>query len=618
MTLEGTVASRSAGGDTDTVELLQSLRRMATSVNSDLKLDSVLQTVVDAVCDLTLWQICWIDVVDVAANQAEVVARRDKLEYSATGRQTRWTLDGIPALDAVTSGEPVVIADAQNQRRYAAYAADARHRGYVCGVVLPLAAPDVDGRPMVLCVQSDHHLTGDPHQLPFLRTVAELASLAVRNARQAAAAQAAMNTMARGQAMQASVLEALIRGESSATVYDLVQSMTSESMTILDGDARVVYSGTSPDPERYDTAAWTGMAGDVARAAVKAIKLDEHEQVVPQSPVRIDPLDERDAWLRVTQIANGANVLGIAVFLRTSAATYEPTHPPLSQLRSAVTAVLMRDLIRHQTEQDLGVGIIDPLLSGEWTRREDLLVRASSLGLPLEQPMHLVAVRAQPAPAVSEWESLIRSLRPVTGQWRGSLTVRAGAGLAVLIPADSVREGQRLTNGLHALRTRAEQVLGKDVTVGRAGPCVELEQYPRAWRECELAVELAERLQQYGVVHLDDFGAYRFLLAASAAEDVNDFIDKIIGRLLAYDREHRTQLLDTAERFVSCGGKYQETSVKLHVHVSTLRYRLERITELIGRDLNDEEARFEIILATRLYRLRSAALRARATERPAQ
>jgi DNA-binding PucR family transcriptional regulator len=145
--------------------------------------------------------------------------------------------------------------------------------------------------------------------------------------------------------------------------------------------------------------------------------------------------------------------------------------------------------------------------------------------------------------------------------------------------------------------------------------CVDLKQHPRAWRE----FELAERLQQYGMVHLDDFGAYRFLLAASAAEDVNACIDKIIGTLLAYDREHRTQLLDTAERFVSCGGKYQETSVKLHVHVSTLRYRLERITELIGRDLNDEEeARFEIILATHLYRLRSAALRARATERPEQ
>ncbi|GII67468.1 PucR family transcriptional regulator [Sphaerisporangium krabiense] len=611
------MVSRATAGGADAVELLQSLRRVAASVNSDLKLDSVLQTVVDAVCDLTPWQICWIDVVDVAANQAEVVARRDKLEYSAAGRQTRWTLDGIPALDAVTGDEPVVIADAQNQRRYPAYAADARHRGYVCGVVLPLSTGDVDGRPMVLCVQSDRNLTDDPHQLPFLRTVAELASLAARNARQAAAAQAAVTTMARGQAMQASVLDALIRGQSSAAVYDLVQSMTGESMTILDGDARVVYSGVSPDPGAYDAAAWAAVAGDVARAAVEAAALDRHEQAVPQSPVRIGALGERDVWLRVTQVLDGVNVLGTAVFLRTSAAAYEPAHPPLSQLRSAVTAVLMRDLIRHQTEQDLGVGVIDPLLSGEWTRREDLLVRASSLGLPLGRPMHLVAVRARPAPAAAEWESLIRSLRPVIGQWQGALTVRAGAGLAVLVPAESVPDGQRLTHGLNAVRARAEQVLGRDVTVGWAGPCVELEQYPRAWRECGLAVELAERLRQYGVVHLDDFGAYRFLLAASAAEDVDDFIDKIIGRLLAYDREHRTQLLETAERFVSCGGKYQETSVKLHVHVSTLRYRLDRITELIGRDLGDEEARFEIILATRLHRLRSASLQPPSVQGPA-
>jgi DNA-binding PucR family transcriptional regulator len=40
------------------------------------------------------------------------------------------------------------------------------------------------------------------------------------------------------------------------------------------------------------------------------------------------------------------------------------------------------------------------------------------------------------------------------------------------------------------------------------------------------------------------------------------------------------------------------------VHISTLRYRLDRITELCGRDLN-EEARFELIVASRLHRLRT-------------
>jgi DNA-binding PucR family transcriptional regulator len=38
----------------------------------------------------------------------------------------------------------------------------------------------------------------------------------------------------------------------------------------------------------------------------------------------------------------------------------------------------------------------------------------------------------------------------------------------------------------------------------------------------------------------------------------------------------------------------------LHLHRSTLYYRLERITEAVGGDLRDGEARFELMLSIRL------------------
>jgi len=50
----------------------------------------------------------------------------------------------------------------------------------------------------------------------------------------------------------------------------------------------------------------------------------------------------------------------------------------------------------------------------------------------------------------------------------------------------------------------------------------------------------------------------------------------------------------------------QESARRLHIHVSTLRYRLERIRSLLGVDVSDEDARFELSLALRLHRLRSS------------
>jgi DNA-binding PucR family transcriptional regulator len=52
-------------------------------------------------------------------------------------------------------------------------------------------------------------------------------------------------------------------------------------------------------------------------------------------------------------------------------------------------------------------------------------------------------------------------------------------------------------------------------------------------------------------------------------------------------------------RFLDLGGNYDATSTAVAVHRSTLRYRLQRIRDISGRDLNDPDVRFNLQLATR-------------------
>ena len=72
------------------------------------------------------------------------------------------------------------------------------------------------------------------------------------------------------------------------------------------------------------------------------------------------------------------------------------------------------------------------------------------------------------------------------------------------------------------------------------------------------------------------------------------------------DREGHGDLFLTAETFSNSSGRFQETARRLHIHVSTLRYRLQRIEALLGKSLADEESRFAVTLALRLERLRRA------------
>jgi DNA-binding PucR family transcriptional regulator len=76
-----------------------------------------------------------------------------------------------------------------------------------------------------------------------------------------------------------------------------------------------------------------------------------------------------------------------------------------------------------------------------------------------------------------------------------------------------------------------------------------------------------------------------------------------VKKLADYDRERRTQLVDTLERYLRDRRSIATTARALYVHPNTLRQRLSRIEELSGLDLAAEDL-LSLELAVKLMRLR--------------
>jgi hypothetical protein len=60
----------------------------------------------------------------------------------------------------------------------------------------------------------------------------------------------------------------------------------------------------------------------------------------------------------------------------------------------------------------------------------------------------------------------------------------------------------------------------------------------------------------------------------------------------------------TLAMFLRSDRRLKPASAALHVHVNTLRYRLARIEQLLGVDLEDVEARFQLEFAMKLLEAR--------------
>jgi DNA-binding PucR family transcriptional regulator len=99
------------------------------------------------------------------------------------------------------------------------------------------------------------------------------------------------------------------------------------------------------------------------------------------------------------------------------------------------------------------------------------------------------------------------------------------------------------------------------------------------------------------VVSHDLTGSHALLLALQDQDVLDAFREALLAPLEDYDAQHGSALVDTLRSFLECGGRWQETADLVHVHVNTLRNRLERVESLTDRRLDSTSDRVDLWLA---------------------
>ncbi len=92
---------------------------------------------------------------------------------------------------------------------------------------------------------------------------------------------------------------------------------------------------------------------------------------------------------------------------------------------------------------------------------------------------------------------------------------------------------------------------------------------------------------------------YHGLLAAVSDERLVDYSRRHLGPLIEHDRARKGALVSTMRAYLETG-EQQQAAQRLRVHPNTLRYRLDRIREITGLDLEDPETRLNLSVALRV------------------
>ncbi|MYS08332.1 diguanylate phosphodiesterase, partial [Streptomyces sp. SID6041] len=188
---------------------------------------------------------------------------------------------------------------------------------------------------------------------------------------------------------------------------------------------------------------------------------------------------------------------------------------------------------------------------------------------------------------------------------RGLASARDG-GTVLLLP---LGPGESAADLARQTAQGLGSTLREPVTVGASAPVPapydRPDQVAVAYAEARRCLDALRLLHRSGQgAAAEDLGFLGLLLADS--RDVDGFVDRTVGQVVAYDRRRGTDLVRTLDAYFASGMSPARTKDELHVHVNTVAQRLERVGRLLGPDWQSPARALEIQLALRLHALADA------------
>ncbi|MHB0867832.1 MAG: helix-turn-helix domain-containing protein [Chloroflexota bacterium] len=287
---------------------------------------------------------------------------------------------------------------------------------------------------------------------------------------------------------------------------------------------------------------------------------------------------------------------------------------------AAVCAVeVAKEAAIGEAEARVRGDLLDQLLSEDLGADQAVLGKARRLGYDPTAPSLVMAFRAgiRSGPGAAQHfgsgdrvrRQLEAALRAETARREArSLVASRGSPVVALIPLPAVSSESAIREMAETMRARAQAALdGCTVAVGVGRPSRSGVGLLTAYREAEGALGIGIRVNgPSSVTFFADLGILRLLAQIGNLGEMESFCHEMLGRLEEHDAKAGGELLKTLEAFFRCHGNLTRTAEYLSLHRNSLLYRLQRLAEISGHDMEDPETRLSLQVALKVRQLLEA------------
>lgn len=270
------------------------------------------------------------------------------------------------------------------------------------------------------------------------------------------------------------------------------------------------------------------------------------------------------------------------------------------EIGSTIAALMMLYQESVQSaEASLKGSLMSQLIEGNASRETILTDASMRYGVDLRSPYVMIVLEC----AMNGSQKLSLLYRTVnqliaTEGWQAVVGQFAGQ---VLILAQDDEHLRKFTEKVHG-RVDHLNICAEGIPrVGVSGTQQGAEHVRQAYDQCQDALYIANRLSpKRHIIYFADLGYLHTLYHAGAITLSGNQYVPLLRRLLL---EKQADLFRTLEAYLDSGSNGVATAENLHIHRSTLNYRLQRINQIIDLNLQDPIIRTNLQVALKLMRL---------------
>lgn len=278
---------------------------------------------------------------------------------------------------------------------------------------------------------------------------------------------------------------------------------------------------------------------------------------------------------------------------------------PLSQsVVSGVCIKLLERDLKDQAERGVIASLLDDILFSNRTDTNVALERLSSLNFVPRRNFQILILTSPFIYQDLNWPHIVGNIQSAfSAHFPSVLAFKRGAECVVFLSYNSDIPSDKMRKTLGRCLSSLERLEANNFYIGCSTPAQDLSMMSECYRQAKKSLAFGRAVGKEDQIYLYiDYFEMGLIAHGLSSSEADLFRERIIDPILGYDVQTNSGLWRTLE--VSFTGKtLDQIAQELHIHISTLRYRLQKIENITSYSFFNQNDRIKLYMAYILHKV---------------